>query len=811
MKKVLSFFTALSILAGVVFSSVASASTIYLPTEDSDEYLPTVKIFAYALSYDGSVMAEAYGSGTLIDDKGTILTNDHVIVSMMDPTLPDDAFQVCLTKSNDPEEPICRFTASLIARDSERDVALLKMDSTDVKGTKITFDFFLPYANEADYKIGDSITVIGYPDTGGKTITYTSGLVSGFITESGLKFIKTDADISFGNSGGTAVDESGNFIGIPESIFTSYSSESLGYLIPLDEIVAWINANKNNEIIKNDAADAALKNAMLANINANDSGIYKNDYPPYEISLVDGWKFGNSLEGSFEGGGYGYVYGADSVIIYPVDSSDMSQLFVSVSVTDYAYDVTLEDIEYVLGSYSESMYIDPYATEDTQTIDTYERVDLNDKYSAVKETYSYYDWWYYQYINTVTYYVPYGDKVINVSYTYTDGNEDELAEVEEIIGTFAVDMSKIESSVVNVIESEDPKIKITNPLDGVYLSDATYEYDGVKYFGASFGKKKDYSFYITIYSNEYWNEAHIGNFDQFKTDTIAEAETWYEIVSQGDLKIDGHDGFFYTDKYDDGYGYVSIYTTMYVESDDNTYFSIYYSGDDETYDANLDDFKLILKNIELSNGGSGKYTIPSFSTSDTLTAVLSDIENYVYEDSIRGLKTKGAFGEKAPYKFEPANALNRKDFVVWAVKTLQGEALTAFTEYQTAYTGCTDVCFEDVSKDSEDAVYIDFAYSRGAIGGMSTDGKYYFSPEAQISLMAALKIIFELYDYKIWVAPSFVPWYMPYLQLGYKEYVIPYGVDSASYLLTRGEGAYIIDSVANKFMYSDYYYDDVWY
>ncbi len=61
MKKVLSFFTAIVILAGVAFSSVASASTIYLPTEDSDEYLPTVKIFAYALSYDGTVMAEAYG------------------------------------------------------------------------------------------------------------------------------------------------------------------------------------------------------------------------------------------------------------------------------------------------------------------------------------------------------------------------------------------------------------------------------------------------------------------------------------------------------------------------------------------------------------------------------------------------------------------------------------------------------------------------------------------------------------------------------------------------------------------------------
>jgi len=792
MKKTLFLFLSLSFLVTMLFSNVVYGSTIYLPVDDSDEYLPTVKIFAYSLAYDGSLVAEAYGSGTLIDSVGTILTNNHVIENYWDPTLPNDAFQICLTKSNDPQEPICRFTASLITRDVDRDMALLKIDSKDVKGADVDFDFYLPYNNASDYAVGDTITVIGYPDTGGRTITYTSGLISGFLTEAGVKYIKTDADLSFGNSGGTAVDEDGNFIGVPTYVVESYSYEVLGYLFPVSEAVSWISTNKNSGVVRNEVADAALKDAMVANIDANDTGVYENDYPPYNISLVDGWKFGNILEASFEGGGYGSYYGSSDVVIYPVDRSETSQLYVEVSVTDYSYDVTLDDIEYILGDYV-----------DYDSVSGHERVKFNGEYDAVKETYSYYDWWYYQDIYTVTHYIPYGDKVINVLYGYTDEESDSLDEVEDIVASFEVDMGAVASSVVDVVESDNPMIKVTNPIDDLYLSDDSYEYDGVNYFGASFGRKRDYDFYINIYSNEYWDDMYVGDFAQFREDTLADAENWYEVVSQGELKVDGQEGFYYTDEYDDGYGYVSLYTTVYIESDDDTYFTIYYSAEEDSYKDDLDNFKLILKSIELSDGGDGQYSIPAFSTSGVATGSLSDIKNYVYEDNIKNLNSEGAFGDAVVAKFNPAGELSRKDFVLWAVRTLQGDALASFSEFESAYSGCGDICFEDVDYNSDDAVYMDFARSVGAIGG----NQNYFSPDSQITLMAALKIIFELYDYDIWEAPDFVAWYIPYLQLGYKEGVIPYGVGEVSYLLTRGEGAYIIDGIMSGF----YYYDDYWY
>ena len=787
------------------------AATIYIPTSTSSQYLPTVKIFAYSMGYEGAVTAEAYGSGTLINSNGIILTNNHVIEDYWDPASANDAFQICLTRSNNPEEPICNFTAALIARDADKDVAILKMDSEDVTGKEVNFDFYLPYDQGDDYEVGDGVTVIGYPDTGGRTITYTSGLISGLLTESGVTYIKTDADISFGNSGGTAVDEDGDFIGIPTYIMGSYSSEVLGYLFPISEAKAWIDTNKSGGVVRNDAADAALKDAMLANINANESGTYKNNYPPYEISLVDGWKFGNDLEGSFDGGGYGSYYGENDVIIYPIERSDVSQLYVEVSVTDYSYEVTLEDVEYFLDS-----YYDDYSDLSDEDLSEYEmesgyaRVDFNG-YDAVKDTYSSYDWWSYQDIVTVTYYIPYGDKVINVLYNYTLEDESELDEVDDILDSFSVNMDKIKLSSVTMVESDDPKIKVTNPLPGdLYLSDNTYEYDGETYFGVNFGKKRDYDFYISVYSNTYWDETYKGDFDAYKKYIMQDAEDWYDVTSAGELKMDGHKAFYYTYIYDSGYEDPLIYTYIYIDNDDESYFSIYYSDEETSYNANLGDFKTILKNIALSNEGEGQYLIPNFS-GGSVVSTLSDIDNYVYEDNIKSLNRAGAFGDSAPVKFNPAGPLSRMDFVVWAVTTLSGDAASDYAEFESGYIGCADNCFEDVSNESDDAKYLAYAKGKGAVGGLGSDGKYYFAPDSQISLMAALKIIFELYDFEVWNAPDFVPWYVPYLHLGYKHYVMPYGVDNASYLLTRGEGAYIIDGVGTEAMYYSYDDDDYWY
>ncbi|MFO7630973.1 MAG: trypsin-like peptidase domain-containing protein, partial [Caldilinea sp.] len=75
-----------------------------------------------------------------------------------------------------------------------------------------------PHGDSDELLPGDRLAVIGYPGLGGATVTYTEGVVSGFLDEDSdgeFEWIKTDTQVNPGNSGGLAIDGAGNFIGVP--------------------------------------------------------------------------------------------------------------------------------------------------------------------------------------------------------------------------------------------------------------------------------------------------------------------------------------------------------------------------------------------------------------------------------------------------------------------------------------------------------------------------------------------------------------------------------------------------------------------
>ena len=91
----------------------------------------------------------------------------------------------------------------------------------DVKGRPVKH-LKLPCVTLGDsdeLDLGDKISIFGYPGIGGETVTFTAGNVAGFSNEKGVRepraWIKTDATIAGGNSGGTAVNQHGRLIGIP--------------------------------------------------------------------------------------------------------------------------------------------------------------------------------------------------------------------------------------------------------------------------------------------------------------------------------------------------------------------------------------------------------------------------------------------------------------------------------------------------------------------------------------------------------------------------------------------------------------------
>lgn len=154
------------------------------------------------------------GSGFIIDSKGLIVTNDHVI---------EDADQIEVTLAGG-----AKHAAQVIGRDPKTDLALLKVELEEELP-------FVSFGSEEDVRVGDWVIAIGNPFGLGGTVT--AGIVSGFKRDinSGPydSFIQTDAAINWGNSGGPLFDLEGRVIGINSKIVSpSGGSVGIGFAIP---------------------------------------------------------------------------------------------------------------------------------------------------------------------------------------------------------------------------------------------------------------------------------------------------------------------------------------------------------------------------------------------------------------------------------------------------------------------------------------------------------------------------------------------------------------------------------------------------
>lgn len=172
--------------------------------------------------------AMGWGSGTLISSDGLILTNYHV-VDVSDLDVPQNArvlegkVAVYITTRSD-TPPTLSYIAEVVAASPEIDLAVVriayKISGEAINPKKLKLPF-VELGDSTKLEAGDNIYVFGYPGIGGETVTFTSGVVSGFTSQEGIgarAWIKTDAAISGGNSGGTAVDDDGLLIGVPTQV-----------------------------------------------------------------------------------------------------------------------------------------------------------------------------------------------------------------------------------------------------------------------------------------------------------------------------------------------------------------------------------------------------------------------------------------------------------------------------------------------------------------------------------------------------------------------------------------------------------------
>lgn len=180
-----------------------------------------VQIVALKRGFLGNASTVWTGSGTIIDPRGYILTNCHVANprAMGMPSPDADALGVAITTRSD-EAPALTYLAEIVAQSPELDLAVLRI-TRQLNGSGIgTLNLTsIPVGDSDQVELGDSVAIFGYPGIGGQTVTFTSGTVAGFSASNELRvrraWIKTDATIAGGNSGGTAINSDGQLIGVP--------------------------------------------------------------------------------------------------------------------------------------------------------------------------------------------------------------------------------------------------------------------------------------------------------------------------------------------------------------------------------------------------------------------------------------------------------------------------------------------------------------------------------------------------------------------------------------------------------------------
>ena len=160
--------------------------------------------------------ARTMGSGFVISSDGFILTNHHVVADA-------DEIQVLFADRSE-------YTAEIIGSDRRSDLALLKIDATDLPSLK--------FSNEENVKVGSWVIAIGSPF--GLDYSVTAGIVSALgrslPTEQGenyVPFIQTDVAINRGNSGGPLFNLEGEVVGINSQIYSpTGGSVGLSFSIP---------------------------------------------------------------------------------------------------------------------------------------------------------------------------------------------------------------------------------------------------------------------------------------------------------------------------------------------------------------------------------------------------------------------------------------------------------------------------------------------------------------------------------------------------------------------------------------------------
>lgn len=249
---------AAALVVGLVVALVPGHSSGLSPAALNRAVSSTVRLLMGSPSdYSG------WGSGTIISPHGLILTNGHVA----DPQAPGEAVALGAPGASlDPSPPyltvemtdgesrpvVARYRARTVAVDGYLDLAAVQIYATaagaPVDASRLQLPW-LPVGNVSQLSLDQAVTVLGFPGVSGSdSITVTSGVISTFVPDplshvNDPRFeLETTARVAHGNSGGAAIDDRGQLIGVPSLTIPGEGSDISWRLRSVSEAASLIAA-----------------------------------------------------------------------------------------------------------------------------------------------------------------------------------------------------------------------------------------------------------------------------------------------------------------------------------------------------------------------------------------------------------------------------------------------------------------------------------------------------------------------------------------------------------------------------------------
>src|SRR5574344_2250052 len=252
------------------------------------------------------------GSGSIIDKRGYILTNVHVI---------ENATEIYVSLSDGTQ-----FEAKIVGLDKDSDLAVIKFDPPEGMQLKT-----IPFGDSTKLKVGQRVIAIGNPY--GLDRTMTTGIISSLgrpVKNSNDRIIRnmiqTDAAINPGNSGGPLLDTSGRMVGINTMIVSSSGSSSgIGFAIPAETAVRVVS-----DLLKYGHVNRG--NIQMSIVQLNNAIV---QYAGIDVSagvlVSQVTKGGNAEQAGIRGGNQPARYGSSTIylggdIVTKIDNIGVSSL-----------------------------------------------------------------------------------------------------------------------------------------------------------------------------------------------------------------------------------------------------------------------------------------------------------------------------------------------------------------------------------------------------------------------------------------------------------------------------------------------------